>query len=182
PFLSNTYTLRFNSWDYDYLIPRADGSIIVGGARSDYLHNLDQWYNTTDDSKLIESAKNYFDGYMQRHFRGWEDSGAYTDRVWTGIMGYSSDYLPHVGHVPGKPGQYIIAGFTGHGMPQIYLSAKGISNMVINKAKFEESGVPRLFRTSQDRLNSRRNRILETFTQVQKDIKTDTGKRTEKKL
>lgn len=97
-------------------------------------------------------------------------------------MGYSSDYLPHVGHVPGKPGQYIIAGFTGHGMPQIYLSAKGISNMVINKAKFEESGVPRLFRTSQDRLNSRRNRILETFTQVQKNIKTDTGKRTEKKL
>lgn len=42
------------------------------------------WYGVTDDSKLIEPAKNYFDGYMQRHFQGWEDSGAFTDRVWTG--------------------------------------------------------------------------------------------------
>lgn len=97
-------------------------------------------------------------------------------------MGYSSDYLPHVGHVPGKPGQYIIAGFTGHGMPQIYLSAKGISNMVINKAKFEESGVPKLFQTSQERLNSRRNKILETFAQVQEDTKTNAGKRLERSM
>lgn len=84
PRLSNTYTLRFNSWDYDYLIPRPDGSIIVGGARSKYLHNLDDWYGTTDDGRLIESAAHYFDNYMQRHFHGWENSGAYTDRVWTG--------------------------------------------------------------------------------------------------
>lgn len=36
PFLSNSYVLRFNDWEYDYLIPRSDGSIIVGGARRDY--------------------------------------------------------------------------------------------------------------------------------------------------
>lgn len=84
PFLSNSYILRFNDWEYDYLIPRADGSIVVGGARRDYHMDLDSWFGNHDDSKLIESAKNYFDGYMQRHFHGWEDSGAYTESIWSG--------------------------------------------------------------------------------------------------
>jgi glycine/D-amino acid oxidase-like deaminating enzyme len=47
-------------------------------------------------------------------------------------MGYSNDEFPHVGPVPEKPGQYICAGFTGHGMPQIFLSAKAIASMILN--------------------------------------------------
>lgn len=77
-------------------------------------------------------------------------------------MGYSSDYLPHVGHVPGKPGQLIIAGFSGHGMPQIFLAAKGIARMIREGIPFEETGVPRLYRTSQERLDSEEEKILST--------------------
>lgn len=84
PHLPNTYSLRWSSNIYDYMIPRPDGSIILGGGRAGYLADLNKWYNVTDDSQLVESAKRHFDGYMQRHFRGWEDSGAYTDRVWSG--------------------------------------------------------------------------------------------------
>lgn len=84
PRLRMTYTLRWNDWDYDYLIPRDDGSIIVGGARSSCVHDLNSWYNVADDSRVLQSVERYFDDYMQRHFRGWEQSGAYTDRVWTG--------------------------------------------------------------------------------------------------
>jgi glycine/D-amino acid oxidase-like deaminating enzyme len=84
PLLQNSYALRHNTWDFDYLIPRPDGSIIVGGARRTYLRDLEEWYGNVDDSKVIEKAKPYFDGYMQRHFRGWENSGAYTDQVWAG--------------------------------------------------------------------------------------------------
>lgn len=84
PRLTNTYTLRWGERDYDYLIPRGDGSIIVGGARSAFIHDLDSWYNVSDDSRVLASAVRYFDGYMQRNFAGWEDSHAYTDRVWTG--------------------------------------------------------------------------------------------------
>ncbi len=89
PVLTNTYSIRIGPGHYDYLIPRPDGSIIVGGANlvphaqtSDRQH----WYNVSDDSTLIEPVKNYFDGFMQRTFRGWEDSGAVTDMVWTGSM------------------------------------------------------------------------------------------------
>jgi glycine/D-amino acid oxidase-like deaminating enzyme len=75
-------------------------------------------------------------------------------------MGYSSDFLPHVGHVPGKPGQLIIAGFTGHGMPQILLSAKGIAKMIREDIPFEQTGIPRLCRTTQERLDSEEEMIL----------------------
>lgn len=84
PTLTNTYTLRWGGWDFDYLIPRGDGSIIVGGARSAFIHDLKSWYNVSDDSQVLESAVRYFDGYMQHNFVGWESSQAYTDQVWTG--------------------------------------------------------------------------------------------------
>jgi glycine/D-amino acid oxidase-like deaminating enzyme len=46
-------------------------------------------------------------------------------------MGYSNDEFPYVGPIPEKSGQYICAGFTGHGMPQIFLSAKAVASMII---------------------------------------------------
>ncbi|XHG05775.1 hypothetical protein AWENTII_008988 [Aspergillus wentii] len=166
PRLTNTYTLRWNSWDYDYLIPRDDGSIVVGGARSAFIHDLDNWYNVSDDSRVLQPAARYFDGYMQRNFKGWENSNAYTDRVWTGIMGYSSDGLPHIGKVPGREGQYIIAGFTGHGMPEIFLAAEGVAKMVVKGVEFERTGLPRLFESTQSRLDDSRNSILDNVPMV----------------
>ncbi|KAL2836925.1 FAD dependent oxidoreductase-domain-containing protein [Aspergillus pseudoustus] len=162
PTLTRTYTIRHNSWNYDYLIPRADGSIVVGGARPAFIDNPGSWYDVSDDSRILEAAVRYFDGYMQRHFVGWEESHAYTDRVWTGIMGYSSDGLPHVGLVPGKQDQWIIGGFTGHGMPQVFLAAEGVAKMVVNGMRFGETGLPRLFQTTQARLEAKGNPIATT--------------------
>lgn len=84
PFLPQTYSVRYGPGLYDYLIPRNDGSIIVGGAKSEFWGDRSQWYNIGDDSALIEPAKNYFDSLMQKTFIGWEDSGAYVDKIWTG--------------------------------------------------------------------------------------------------
>ncbi|KAK5806037.1 hypothetical protein VI817_000295 [Penicillium citrinum] len=161
PELTKTYTLRWSEWDYDYLIPRRDGSIIVGGARSAFIQDIHSWYNVSDDSRVLESATDYFKGYMQRNFDGWEDSHAYTDRVWTGIMGYSSDGLPHIGTVPGQDDLFILAGFTGHGMPQIFLAAEGVAKMIMDGVPYEETELPRLFKTTQARLSDPKSNILE---------------------
>lgn len=83
PYLSNSYCIRRDG-TYDYLIPRADGSIIVGGARAAFWHDRKTWYDVTNDDEMIKPAANYFDGFMQRNFRGWENSGAVTEMVWTG--------------------------------------------------------------------------------------------------
>ncbi|KAF7531068.1 hypothetical protein G7054_g9244 [Neopestalotiopsis clavispora] len=160
PFLPQTYSIRHGPGVYDYLIPRNDGSIIVGGAKSDFWSDTSQWYNVADDSKLIEPAKHYFDDLMQRTFMGWENSGAHVDKIWTGIMGYSSDWMPHVGDVPGKPGQMIMAGFSGFGMPLILLTAKGVVQMLREGKKFEDTGVPTLFKATQQRLDSTWSDIL----------------------
>lgn len=86
PHLPNSYIIRWSPTEYEYLIPRLDGSIVVGGARERYYKDLDSWYNTVEDDKLITTgnAHRYFDDYMQKNFKGWEDSGAYTHKVWTG--------------------------------------------------------------------------------------------------
>ena len=73
------------------------------------------------------------------------------------VMGYSSDSHPHIGEVPNKPGQYVCAGFNGHGMPVILLSAKGLAEMIQSGKKFEETGMPRLFKTSVERMEKARN-------------------------
>ena len=191
PYLNTTYSLRTDPGMYDYLIPRVDGSIIVGGAKAAMSKDKSVWYDNIDDNELIEPAKEYFDGYMQRSFVGWEESGAYVDDIWTGskspnsnsyvsiinvltckknktktkqfsplpstnfslpLRGYPSDHLPHRGPIPNRPSQHILAGFNGHGMPVIFLAAKAVAEMVLDEKSFEETGLPRLYRTSEERL------------------------------
>lgn len=84
PTLSNSYSIRYGPDIYDYLIPRPDGSIVVGGAREAFFHDTKHWYDVADDSQLIEPAADYFEGYMQKHFRGWEKVETKVDKVWTG--------------------------------------------------------------------------------------------------
>ncbi|RDW72918.1 FAD dependent oxidoreductase superfamily protein-2 [Coleophoma cylindrospora] len=151
PKLSHTYCINFGQ-GWDYLIQRGDGSIVVGGGKSSYLADRFQWCNNVDDGSLIEPARSYFDGYMQRNFMGWEQSGAYVDQIWTGIQGYTSDSLPHFGSVPGVVDQFVAAGFNGHGMPVIFLATKGIAKMILEGKSFEETGVPKIFKTTNERL------------------------------
>lgn len=152
PYLTNSYIVRDNDKVLSYLIPRGDGGIVVGGSAAVFYPHREQWYDNTDDSTLIEASEGFYDGFMQRTFRGWEDSEAYVSKAWTGVMGYSWDSLPHLGEVPGKPGQYVLAGFNGHGMPVVWLAAKGIAEMVGTSKAYEEVGLPAIAKTTAERL------------------------------
>ena len=85
PFLPYSYLIYAEDGSgKSYLIPRPDGSIIVGGAMLTYAADREKWFNVIDDSTLIEPTKHYYDGFMQRTFRGWEDSGTAVREMWTG--------------------------------------------------------------------------------------------------
>lgn len=175
PHLSHTYGLSFANGYRDYLIPRPDGNVICGGANETFAKQKELWLNTCDDSTVIEPTRKHFETVMQENFIGWERSGAAVDYLWSGskyiifgeekrlsfeclliecylVMGITADALPHCGKVPGKENQFILAGFNGAGMLHIFLSAKGIAKMVRSGVPFEESGMPRIFKSTEKRL------------------------------
>ena len=78
------------------------------------------------------------------------------------VMGYTTDGFPFVGDLPGKPFQYICAGFNGHGMPQVFLSAKAVSSMVVDGTRLEATDLPRLYRSSRERLESNKEHASRT--------------------
>jgi glycine/D-amino acid oxidase-like deaminating enzyme len=157
PFLNNSYINRTTKGVLSYLIPRSDGSIIVGGAAALFKPFKSQWYNNVDDSSLISAAKDYYTKYMQENFNGWENSDATVDSIWTGVMGYSYDSNPHIGAVPRRKNQFILAGFNGHGMPVIWLAAKELALMVTQDREFETTCLPRLYKTTQARIDGATN-------------------------
>lgn len=110
-----------------------------------------------DDSVLIDAAKDYYEGYMQRTYRGWENSGAEVDKIWTGIMGYTYDDRPHVGEVPNRPGQFILGGWNGHSMPVIWRSSQEIAKMISKGITYEETCLPILYKTTLERIDMARN-------------------------
>ncbi|OOF93921.1 hypothetical protein ASPCADRAFT_209176 [Aspergillus carbonarius ITEM 5010] len=153
--LENTYNLRFTAEYADYLVPRPDGTIILGGAKWTYDSNRDSWWNTVDDRTLIhDAATAHFDSVMARHYRGWENANAHHDMVWSGIMGYTPDTLPHVGRVPGSKSQWILAGFNGAGMPMIFTITQAIARM-LEGVEYEDTGLSTLFKSTSERLAAR---------------------------
>lgn len=157
PHLSHTYNINYQHEGpavcVDYLNPRPDGGIVMGGGKWMFKDAQSEWYNNWDDSTLLPGVRPHFDGLMQRYFNGWQESGAVVDHLWTGIMGQTKDEVPHVGEVPGLEGQhYILAGFNGGGMSMIFLCGRGLAQMILEKALFEQTGLPRLYKASSERL------------------------------
>jgi hypothetical protein len=81
---------------------------------------------------------------------------------WTGIMGFSRDNLPWVGEVPGSAGLFVLAGYTGHGMPNAWLCGKSVATMVLEDdvsvavEKVVEEGLPRAYLLNEERIEKAR--------------------------
>lgn len=68
-------------------------------------------------------------------------------------MAATGDEMPHIGEVPGQEGsQYILAGFNGGGNDKIFLCARGVAKMILDGRSYEQTWLPRLFKTSKERL------------------------------
>ncbi|GME71392.1 unnamed protein product [Ambrosiozyma monospora] len=118
PYLNNSYIITPEG-DYEYLINRPDGSVIVGGAEEVFGHDVEAWIDNYDDTTLFNHpVQSYYERFMSRIFRSWESTKTAVDYLWTGVMGYTFDSLPFVGEVPGESNKFVSAGFHGHGMPR----------------------------------------------------------------
>ncbi|KAK8917711.1 putative oxidoreductase OrdL [Metarhizium anisopliae] len=79
-------------------------------------------------------------------------SGEGLDTTWTGLIAFTPDKVPYIGEIDELPGQYICAGFNGHGMANIFTCAGGIAGLLLGRP-WESTQLPECYRYSQARLS-----------------------------
>ena len=84
PNLANTYNLHNISGNPEYMNPRPDGSIIIGGGKDTFEHDYKSYRNNHDDSTLIVPAKHYFDNYISDRFVDYQDRDTSVENIWSG--------------------------------------------------------------------------------------------------
>jgi len=118
---------------YIYGWQRNDNMVILGGARGEAGPELE--YNCSDDSDINTAIDRKLRQFLPTHFGDMVKSPTKIMMTWAGIMGMSNDVLnlPWVGPIPGLrwEGQYISAGYHGHGMPRAFHCAKAVAQMVL---------------------------------------------------
>ncbi|EKD20895.1 FAD dependent oxidoreductase [Drepanopeziza brunnea f. sp. 'multigermtubi' MB_m1] len=149
----------------DYLIQRpyarnnAGGELMFGGGRSYAAH---AGVGVSDDSSIDLPAAEYLRTAINTvvDIKS-EQKELQASYEWSGIMGYSRDERPWVGEVTedlglgGGTGLWVSAGFTGHGMPNAFLSGKAAVDMILGK-KGDEVDLPHAYRLSKDRVREAR--------------------------
>ncbi|KAI9008311.1 FAD dependent oxidoreductase [Gaertneriomyces semiglobifer] len=111
---------------YEYLSTREDGRIILGGMRH-VVPGLE--VGNGNDGTLDPVVSRALRSYLQETFPTL--TGKFEiEAEWAGIMGFSADRLPFVGPLPQRSGEFVSAGFSGHGMPRTFLSGRAVAEMV----------------------------------------------------
>ncbi|PVU86491.1 hypothetical protein BB559_006494 [Furculomyces boomerangus] len=121
----------------EYAIQRdyPNGALILGGRRTS---SKSLEVDTADDSVVNPNlSRDLREDFKKPEFShlGLDPQNLYNVREWTGIMGFSDDTLPYVGEVVTRSGetlegQYILAGFTGHGMPKCFRCGREIARLI----------------------------------------------------
>ncbi|KAK4561505.1 hypothetical protein LTR86_004823 [Recurvomyces mirabilis] len=138
----------------DYLIQRPSergGHLMFGGGRLE-----GGGIGETDDTVVDPDTARYLRTRLVGAFDlpeglKWEEEGGKGEgegqgkqveftaaNEWSGIMAFSRDERPWVGAVPGYPGVFVSAGYTGHGMPNTWLCGKAVAMMALAASQNEQ--------------------------------------------
>ncbi|PNH07797.1 putative oxidoreductase OrdL [Tetrabaena socialis] len=128
---------------YVYWSVREDGRVVIGGFR-DVVPGME--WDVYDDGSLDERVRQHLHAYLPAHFPaafgggggsgkgggGGAGGGQLLDleAEWSGILGFTQDRFPFVGPVPGRRGEFLAAGFSGHGMTRTFTCGRLVADMV----------------------------------------------------
>jgi|LakMenEpi03Aug12_release.lakeMendotaPanAssembly.Ray.scaffolds.fasta_scaffold12348_7 glycine/D-amino acid oxidase-like deaminating enzyme len=113
------------NFGYEYCHQRSDGRLVLGGMR--WLSPTLEM-DITDDTTVNSDISRGLRDFLPKHFPDLQT--VEVEQEWTGILGFSKDLNPLIGSVPDRPNEYIIAGFSGHGMALSFLAAKYIATLI----------------------------------------------------
>lgn len=120
--LQSTYSLRYSLYHFYSLIQRrGDGTLILGVSRSNptlSAETLAERFSTDDshyNQEIADDALSSFQKIFPAFTAQETAHGEGIDHSWTGIIAMTPDSVPLIGSIESLPGQYICAGFNGHG-------------------------------------------------------------------
>lgn len=173
--LSHTMSLGYGLEEFFSVNSLRDGTILLGGTgtrnASDLPDGLVTFDDTTYSERIARNSTREFTELSQEPETVPLRHGEGLDHAWTGIIGLTADRVPLVGPIEGLEGQWICAGFNGHGefldcmpstathcrvfnivgMAGIFTCAPGLVKL-INGCSWEETGLPECFQFSMDRI------------------------------
>jgi glycine/D-amino acid oxidase-like deaminating enzyme len=124
--LSSTYSLRYSLQHFYSLIQRhGDGTMVLGVSRTnptlspETLKSIVSFDDGNYNQEILEDALKQWKVLFREADAAIGGNGIHgegVDHAWTGIIGMTGDSVPFVGPVQGMEGQWICAGFGGHGM------------------------------------------------------------------
>ncbi|KAI9046064.1 NAD(P)/FAD-dependent oxidoreductase [Aspergillus affinis] len=168
--LQHTMALRYGSEHFFSVNSLLNGTILLGGSgtrtsspdKGDLSINAATFDDTGYSKHIAENSTREFCELSQdpgteplRHGEG-------LDHVWTGIIGVTPDKIPLVGSIEGLEGQWICAGFNGHGMAGIFTCAPGLVKL-INGQSWDETGLPECFQYSKERIDKFTESQIKSF-------------------
>lgn len=117
---------KMNVWRQD-----PSGRILVSGWRHD------AW------ERAYRGREAQVDDHLQGDLQRWFET-AFPDlaplqieRRWSGLFGWTTDFLPLVGRLPGSPGEYAVAGFSGGGLPFAFEAGRLLTHTLLDREPLE---------------------------------------------
>jgi glycine/D-amino acid oxidase-like deaminating enzyme len=107
---------------FDYWQQLTDGRIILGGFR-----DFSILTEMTDEETTTEPIQQALDAFLVELLGRMPE----VTHRWAGIFGLTQDLLPLVGAVPGRPGTWVAAGYSGHGNVLGYMCGELIAGAVL---------------------------------------------------
>ncbi|KAI1073219.1 hypothetical protein LB507_010863 [Fusarium sp. FIESC RH6] len=135
-----------------YAQQNAKTGVMFLGGESQSLRTL----LSSDDSSVADDARATLTSAAPKI---WKDAApARPLEVWSGIMGFTADGMPIVGKLPRSltgrlgSGEWIAAGFNGHGMDKCWLSGEAIARMVLGER--DVAGFPKAYLVTDERVKT----------------------------
>lgn len=122
-----SYWLRYSEKDYDYLIQREGGDVVVGRANTGRRA-------TGDDSATDLQPMAHLRGFGYEVARSPTTNAADSvDQSWSGILAFTEDSSPFVGRLPftGRSHQWVCGGYHGIGMTKAFRSAEMLTFLML---------------------------------------------------
>lgn len=157
--LTSTLSLRHDLHHfYSVMQRRADGLVVLGASRKSPALSpaARAGVLTTNDTTTCDEVQADALAHFAQCFPACNEArvrrGEGLQHTWTGILGMTTDSVPFVGPLDGLPGQYVCAGFNGHGMARIFNCAPGLVKLIQGEP-WAATGLPECFAVTQARLD-----------------------------